>query len=204
MLGIIPAAGNGSRWGGFQKMLLPIHDSWLINKVIETMRFAGADKILVVANSQTLPLLSNHLKNEDVFYAIQQKNQDIWGAIQESFPIADEVNLFAMPDTVFDADIFTKMEGDFCLGVHETDTPERFGVLLDGRVVNKKKMKGSYPAWGTLMWSRDVVDFWQAYPIRDYTTAINMAMTTFGYSTAKMKNYYDMASWEDYHDLVQR
>jgi choline kinase len=211
MLGVIAAAGEGSRWGRFEKELLPIGpEQWLIDNSLEAMRLAGARRICLVSSPAKIHTHANHFMKEkyrryDIFYVIQRERTDIWGAIKESFPFAEDLNLFAMPDTLFDPQCFRTLLAraappPFSLGTFDTQRPERFGVLHGGRVVNKSTdlPAAQYSAWGTLVWSREVVDAWLADDPRDYTLAINRAIERFGHGTFPLNYYYDFAAWADY------
>jgi hypothetical protein len=208
-LGVIPAAGNGSRWGGYHKELLPCgNGGFMIDHTIDAMSRGGADALLIIANVDKIGLLSRHLSRNHrhlskhpglpIFYVIQCGTNDIWSAIVESFGYPADRYLFAMPDTLYPVDAFEgNFDAPFLLGVHQTDEPERFGVLREGRVVNKQPGKSGL-AWGLLSWSWAVVELWQRRYITDYTDGINKAIEEFGLSTWDIRFYRDMASFNDY------
>lgn len=210
ILGIIPAAGEGIRWGGYYKELLPIGErDWLLGRIVRTMREGGAERILVVSSIPKISAHATHLGNEDIFFVIQKGGQDIWSAVKESYSYAEDLNFFAMPDTVIPLEAFKReFKSDFTLGIFKTRTPERFGVLQGRQIVDKCLMPHtqilSYHAWGVLVWTKRVVDFWETQKIEDYTHAINLAMKEFGFETFRLSYYYDMASWTDYKDFLKR
>jgi len=208
VVGVIPAGGSGKRWGGFQKMLLPIaKGEFLIDRTIKAMVNGGAEKIVVVPNAENISLLSNHLKRyANVALVMDTKMTGIYSGMEASFPFAGDRNLFAMPDTVFPTDVFGRfLETDFMLGTHTTNMPERFGVIFNGKVVDKQKLgSGEFDAWGVLEWSRTCVEYWQDQQPKDYTHAINLAIGKFGLHTFPMEYYYDLASFEDYHKLIRK
>lgn len=208
-LGVIPAAGEGSRWGGYYKELLPCGDGeWLIDRTIEAMRRGGADAVLVVASHEKLPVLAGHLRRPalPLYFAIQRGDNDIWSAIEESFGFPATRFLFAMPDTYYPVDAFEAAgRGPFALGLHDTRRPERFGVLVGGQVANKQAMEpGVYRAWGLLAWSSTAVQHWQRTKPADYTDAINGAIAEFGLQHWPLDYYYDMASFADYQEWLCR
>lgn len=211
ILGVIPAAGKGSRWGGYYKELLPVgNKKWMIDKTITTMFLGGAEDILVVSNKEKIHTHVQHLEKygfHRLWYTIQREDKDIYGAIYESLSLAGEYNLFAMPDTFIPDNTFVReFTKDFYLGIFKTDKPERFGVLTDsGDVVNKDaSLKGVHDAWGTIVWSKEVAEFWKNLDIDTYTTAINLAISTFGLNTFQMDYYFDLATWGDYASLLRR
>lgn len=210
-LGVIPAAGKGSRWGGFYKELLPCGEgNWLIDNTINTMIYGGADKILVITTPEKVSTHATHLDGKfqkELFFALQFGKNDIYSAIETSLPHAGDINYFAMPDTYIDYNTFAVNLNwaDLYLGTFLTDTPERFGVIHEGRVVNKEHLtdKSTYEAWGVLIWTKNVADFWLHINPKDYTDAINKAMEIFTWDRFPLAYYYDMASWKDYRRLLE-
>jgi len=202
MLGIIPAAGEGSRWGGYYKEFLYVDDECLIDRCIRSMRMAS--RVCIVSSEAKLVAHVHHLKRHDnLLYCTQRGGMDIWGAIYEALPFAESINLFAMPDTFFPDDAFIReFPAPFTLGVFETDMPERFGCILDGVVVNKRPLRPPQHAWGTMVFHKEVSDFWLDISPISYTDAINEAITEFGLATYPLDYYYDMASFEDYRRLI--
>jgi dTDP-glucose pyrophosphorylase len=212
ILGVIPAAGQGSRWGGFYKELLPCgNGDFLINHTIRTMTYGGADSILIVSNPTKISTHTTHLSDLGklpLSYMMQKGENDIYSAIETTLPVAEELNYFAMPDTFLDYTTFTHDfdYADFYLGTFTTTTPERFGVLVEDQVVNKSdklEEKELYDAWGVLVWTKDVADFWLNVEPQDYTDAINKAMKVFTWDTFPLSYYFDMASWEDYRRFLE-
>jgi len=207
-VGVIPAAGTGSRWGGYTKELLPCGEGrWLLDRTLDAMQQGGAEAALIVTNERKASPLADHLTDAPlpVFFAVQRHPGDIYGAMAESFPFPADDFLFAMPDTVFPVDTFQQAgKGGFGIGIFETTTPERFGVLEGGRVVNKQPLgPGLYDAWGVLRWDRRVVDYWQRVTPADYTDALNLAIGRFRLHTWRLDYYYDMATWADYEAFVR-
>jgi len=207
-LGIIPAAGQSVRFGGVLKEMLPISDGvTLIKRTLTALHNGGCDTCLIVTNRDKLPAHAQHLKDWAAIYSIQRGRKNIWSAVAESLPIHGKVNLFAMPDTYYPADAFTNiLEGDFALGVFETSTPERFGVLKDGKIVDKQVLPaGKYQAWGVLGWSDSVARYWISCfdEINSFDQAISMAMDKFGYTVKTMEYYRDLAGWSDYHEFMR-
>lgn len=211
--GIIPAAGEGNRWGKYQKELLPIGDNrWLIDNTVGAMNYAGASQLCIISSPNKISTHVNHFmkdkyNKEDIFFVIQREQLDIWGAIKAALPFTTGYNFFGMPDTLYDGNIFRNMikdrRFDFVLGTFMTTTPERFGVIVNGEVINKEVLqKGTFEAWGTFGFSKEVSLFWEKFPPTDYTTAINWAIRNFGLHTVPMNDYEDFSTWEDYKKWV--
>lgn len=205
--GIIPAAGRAVRWGGFPKHLLPCGaGETLLQRTANIMRKGGAERIVVVVSLETAPAIMAHLAGESIIYVVQRDNRDLYGAIYSAIDLCGRWTMFAMPDTYLPDDAFHpgKRAGALAVGVFDTDIPERFGVLLDGRVVDKPALQGSYPAWGCLMWDGEVVKYWreQDRKIIDFPDAINGAMREFPTSIYNLEYYYDMATFGDYREFL--
>lgn len=207
-LGIIPAAGKAQRFGGVLKEMLPVSDgATLIKRTLTALNNGGCDMSLLITSREKMQAHAQHLEDWPVYYVIQSGHKDIWSAIIESLPIHGKVNLFAMPDTFFPMDIFKDfMQGDFVMGAFETTMPERFGVLTENGIVNKRQLPpGTYRAWGVIGWTDKVAQYWIEHvdQIETYTQALNMAMAEFGYHVKPMAYYYDLAAWADYQKFVR-
>jgi hypothetical protein len=205
-LGVIPAAGRATRWGGVLKELLPIHEKeTLIKHTLNAMSTVKCDAVVIVTNREKLQSHASHLEDWSVYYAVQFGGKDIWSAIVESLPIHGRMNYFAMPDTYYPVDIFSGMSADFSMGYFETEKTERFGIITDLGIINKQTMpEGIYRAWGILAWSDKVAEYWMdnVNEIESYTHAFNMAISKFGYDLKHMDYYYDLATIEDYKELI--
>lgn len=214
-LGIIPAGGDGSRWGGYYKEFLPYKEGgWLINRTIDAMRLGGATDIAVLSNEAKLAAHAKHLrKYNNIFYtSLRRDNINMWSGVQDIIPMCQDINYFGMPDTFYPDNIFLDMFPylelyDFIFGTFWTKIPERFGVIKDGKILNKSRDLGNTTprlAWGTLAWTKKVSDFWLKWKPKDFLTdAIQMAMDNFRWTTRTMDYYYDMASWEDYEKFLK-
>lgn len=214
MLGIIPAAGEGSRWGVFHKELLPIgKEIWLIDSTLEAMKFAGADKFCIVTSPNKIHTHVQHFKHErynefNIFYVIQKYQMDIWGAIKSALPYTDDENLFGMPDTLYPIKIFGKLledQNEISFGVFKTKEPKRFGVFVGDVIFNKDQglPDGEYDAWGTFKFSKGVVSLWNSMPIETYTDALNTAIQYTTHGRCPMDYYLDFADWDRYLDYME-
>jgi dTDP-glucose pyrophosphorylase len=211
-VGIIPAAGRAERWGGIVKELLPVGEGdRLIDQALNAFLLAGVDRIVVVTNAEKIGHLASYLQDREfpIHYILQRGDNDIWSAIETSFDLAGDLNLFAMPDTIIPSTTFypvlnNQENADFFAGTFTTRRPERFGVFHEGAIVNKDPdlPAGAYDAWGVLAWSKRVVEFWQRKIWSDYTTGLNAAYQYFPVHIFGLDFYFDMASWADYQAFV--
>jgi hypothetical protein len=213
MLGIIPAAGKGERWGGFYKELLPIGDNrWLIDNTIDAMKTVGCERICLVTSPEKIHVHVQHFNKEkykdlNIFFVIN-KGKEMWDSIVASFPYTEEYNYFAMPDTLYPVDSFpNKISFNiFGMGLFKTDKPERFGILKDGTIMNKMNCFGKKPftAWGTLCWAKDTYEeFWKDKGIPNYTEAINVILRDGIYLEYVLDYYYDFATFKDYEEYIK-
>lgn len=208
ILGVVPSAGMGKRWGGFFKEFLPVSEKdKCIDRTVKAMRSGGAEKIMIISNPFKISEHSYHFRDtNDVFFTTQKKDLDLYGAVYESLTFAGEYNLFAMPDTIFPIDTFSRnfSSTDLWFGYFQTNKPERFGVILEDRISDKNPYlsgKGSFPAWGVVVWSEAVAKFWLRNPnIKTNDEALNMAIRRFGFKSFPLKYYYDFASFSDYKE----
>jgi len=202
-LGIIPAAGKSVRFGSIPKMLLPIgRYGTFLDRTFDVLGHCTR-KLIVGSNETMVQLMARTNARPDLAYAFQHKDQDIWGAIRESFPFAGDMNYFVMPDTIVPLDAFdtVTMRHSFYLGLHWTEKPERFGMWRGHEVVNKQPGRPGW-AWGVLAWSKRVAKFWAEGEFFDYTTAINAACANFRAKPFRMKYYRDMSSMQDYKEFL--
>jgi hypothetical protein len=203
-LGILPAAGKADRWGGYPKELLPIsNDHTFLSRAVDLLRSSGCDHVLVITNPAKIHLHAYHLKHwKDVLFAIQQ-GEEMWGAMATAIDTPADEYCFMMPDTYVSTPAFpVSLDGEFGLGVFQTEEPERFGVLREGRVVNKQPSSKPARAWGVLAWSSQVAQRWRENDYPDYTAAINDAIKAFGYSIWELDFYFDIGSMKHYAEFL--
>lgn len=205
MIGIIPAAGFGKRWGNYPKFLLPCGErEWLLDRTINAMPC----ECVIVYSKETINEIYGHIKRcglKDKVIMTEQKEAvgDIFGAIRAGLQIEADYYYFAMPDTYYPPGVFDKMrDPGITLGLHYTDTPERFGVLRNGFVIDKKAGLPGL-AWGLLGWDRDVRRLWLDSKLEKGVDAINLAMQVYGFGTIKMEYYYDMTNFEQYKQFLK-
>jgi CTP:molybdopterin cytidylyltransferase MocA len=86
--GIIPAAGTGSRWGGYYKELLPTgHNEHLIDRAVLTCRVGGAERVVIITTPEKISAHASHFRyrDSDIIFKIQDGVNDIYSAIESSF-----------------------------------------------------------------------------------------------------------------------
>ena len=204
-VGIIPAAGAATRYGGVLKELLPVDSEMvMMDYAVNAMKNSGCDQIVCVTSTRKIAQIADRFPH--LLYTIQTVGQDIWGAIRAAISVEADEYCFAMPDTVLPENCFDiyMSDADFYLGCFDTNLSERFGMIRDGYIVNKHPGADGQ-AWGVLMWTKRIRDWWINYgDVTSYTNAFNLAMKTFGYKTFDLEYYHDIASFEDYRTLLCR
>lgn len=206
ILGIIPAAGKAERFGGLVKELLPIDEGiTLLDNCIDSMNYAGADKIIIVTSPAKISLHKYYVeskhKNLNIEFFVQNVPTGLGDLIELVTPQFKELNLFAMPDTLFPLDSFCNNLAKVNIlsaGLFKTLTPNRFGIMVDdinGPVFVDKPLDfptGIYKAWGTLIFTGFV------RPASTFTEFINTNID----STFNLDYYVDFASWKDYSQYI--
>ena len=207
-LGILPAAGKGARFNGTFKELLPCGDGeTLLSRAVDNLEMAGVDETLVITSHYKVAAHSMALQNRSVKYAVQRDySHDVWGAITESFDMSADRNYYIMPDVWMTSGCLPiETEANFMLGIFTTFSPEHFGVLLNGEIMDKDTtISGVQQAWGAAIWSRNVVRFWKKWAgeIISHTQAFNMAMREFGYDLFEIPEYHDVGTFQAYKELL--
>ena len=200
--GILPAGGKSKRWDGFPKEMLPSYSgSWtLLDRMILLQQRALVDLVYLMSSEDKYDLhrwwIEDKRKWPNVPILLAGSIRDaILGAINANGR-ADWV--FSMPDTVTDIPLFPEeLESPLVLGLFDTDEPERFGVIRDGYIVDKK-MGDDGKAWGAFMFSADVAQFWLDNKLEDHTAMLNAAIEEFGFTSWDIHVYRDIASYIDY------
>lgn len=156
MLGILPAAGAGTRIQplAFSKEVLPVgsrtdadgveHPVAASEFLVERMLLAGADRICFVISPEKTDIVQYYAKHRHAdrfFYVVQDRPQGLCDAIFRVEPHArdDEEVLVGLPDTVwFPVDGLALLpRGAFSFLLFPVDAPERFDAVLtddEGRV----------------------------------------------------------------------
>ena len=210
-LGIIPAAGKAYRFNGVYKELLPCEEGTTFLRRTYSLLRQYCDAVVLVTNEEKICAHARELGSM-VIYMLQPRGkntigEDIMGAIYQAMTLEAERYYFAMPDTYLPQTAFynTDSNVDFQMGVFETYNTERFGILQDDVVLNKRPgLSLPAKAWGVLIWSERVRRFWLEGGPTSYTEAFNLAIKRYGYSTFDLEYYYDIASFEDYKKYLKK
>jgi len=172
MLGIVPAAGRGSRIQplGFSKELLPVgsrvaggdeRPRAVGEYLVERMVIGGADRICFVISPGKYDIMEYfgaECASVSIAYVIQPQPLGLCDAVFRAVPIMqpDELILVGLPDTVWFPDDGLKALPEHCLSflLFPVDHPEAFDAVAldrDGRVV-EIQVKQSQPStnwiWG--------------------------------------------------------
>lgn len=172
MLGIIPAAGRGSRMQplGFSKELLPVGSRHgevgdrpraVSEYLLERMVSAGADKLCFVigpGKSDILEYYAAGFEEAASLFVVQPSPRGLCDAVFRAAPLVghDETVLVGLPDTVWFpvAGYSLLPDAGLSLLLFPVDHPERFDAVLvddDERVVRidvKRADAGSHWVWG--------------------------------------------------------
>lgn len=157
IIGIIPAAGKGSRLSPFPcpKELFPIgYQDFMVNggiqkrpKVIsqylvENIIDAGAQKLIFILGEDKYDIMRYYSDgsrfNVDIAYVFQEKLKGMPYAINIAKNwVNDEIVLFGMPDTIIEPrnafhallSQFNETSADLTLGLFATENPSKFGMV---------------------------------------------------------------------------
>ncbi len=147
MLGIIPAAGAGSRIQplAFSKELLPVggrldgtieRPRAISEYLVERMRIAGADKICFVISAGKSDILEyySHLDGASVIFVVQPSPSGLCDAMFCAAPIVapEESVAIGLPDTIWfpDDGLKTLPEGELSFLLFPVEHPEFFDAVV--------------------------------------------------------------------------
>lgn len=213
MIGLIPAAGQASRWSHYYKEFLPIGNGRvLLDNAVDVCRKQGCSQILIISNLEKIQLHVNHFKNSnDILYKIQSDfSKDFLSALETGFRYTENTDgfLLVMPDTLFSIkdEFIVKEHYPISFGLFKTYHPEKFGVLIDNKISDKNKSlqdgKTIYNAWGITYFSSEASNFICLENFYRYEEAFSAVMKTFGYGTFELSSYIDFASYDIYKEWL--
>ena len=171
MLGILPAAGKGSRLQplAFSKELLPVGSAFdergverpkaVSEYLLERMIMAGVDRVCFVISPEKADMISyfaRHGASSQMCYVVQEQPRGLCDALFRAVRLVrdDEDVLIGLPDTVwFPADGFRLLpEGNLAFLLFPVDEPQRFdAVLTRGPEVIEIEVKVEHPR-SSLVW----------------------------------------------------
>ena len=153
-LGVIPAAGSGTRLGPFTnaipKELLPVGEKAVIEHVVEAMRLADIHDIVIVCSPHKHGL-SDYLGSGKKFgvnltYVIQDERRGLADAVLSSEHLVDESFVVVLGDNFFYPKSFlgdlisyhVERDADATLGVAEVEDVSRHGIIApeEDRIVD--------------------------------------------------------------------
>ncbi len=153
MKGLIPAAGKGTRMRPFTlaypKELLPVGTKAVIEHVIETMKKAGIEEIVVVVGWKQHAILdylgSGERLDVDITYVVQDDRNGLAGAVKtgedavdgESFAVILGDNYLTDCDALKELKEFHNSNGwEATIGSFKVDDPTSYGIIdgEDGHV----------------------------------------------------------------------
>lgn len=182
LIGLVPAAGSGSRLGlPFPKELFPTLENNIykpvINYIVDDLIYAGIKHIVFVINESKHQLIgyfgSGYKFDCNFSYVVQENTGDslstspgLADALASAFHlIRDKVVLFGMADTIMwpkDTFRISLAELDKCtdiiLCLFPTQYPEKFGMVsFDSsgevkKIVDKPKSTKLQYMWGCIIW----------------------------------------------------
>jgi hypothetical protein len=220
---IVPAAGKATRFGGTLKELLPLNatDTSLKRAIDNAVIGMDADEVILVTSKEKLWEHTNYVSTHIGFhlpiqYVPQVYDRDLLGAILTGISPHNDGGL-VMADTVTFVPDLEGATSNLSFGTFWTQEPERFSVIHDGTIITKQKpvsylgdgqkledMVG-YKAWGVVMWSKEVAEYWIAKSDRyeHYDDMFRDGMKEFGYTTFELPYYYDLGSFDKYFEYLK-
>jgi hypothetical protein len=207
VIGIIPARGLASRFGGLPKELLPLSDNDCgLTRCVWYMQAADAKEVVVLTTHAKVGMYRMALKELPcVCLDCGEAGRGLWRDLLDVAKYPADWYLFGMPDTVFPSDAFTvERDHPVMTGTFLTDHPERFGMLHGNRIVDKQPGEPGY-AWGVWIWSAEAMEYLigALAGYQDHTQAINALLDKFGVKTFPLEYYYDFATFADYREYLR-
>ena len=153
-LGVIPAAGSGTRLGPFTnaipKELLPVGEKAVIEHVVEAMRLADINDIVIVCSPHKHGLCdylgSGRKFGVNLTYVIQDERRGLADAVLSAEHVVDESFAVVLGDNFFYPKSFlgelisyhVEQEADATLGVAEVEDVSRHGIIApqEDRIVD--------------------------------------------------------------------
>jgi dTDP-glucose pyrophosphorylase len=173
MLGIVPAAGAGTRIQplAFSKEMLPVArqtDEWgaehpkaVSDFLIDRMLLAGADRICIVISPDKTDIIgyyARHNRQGHLFYTVQDQPRGLCDALFQAAPYVapDEDVVIGLPDTIwFPEDGFARLPaGLFSFLLFHVEAPQLFDAVLLGAeaAIREIQVKHEHPdshwIWG--------------------------------------------------------
>ncbi len=208
MIGIVPCAGSNERWGSSMKELLPIGEyRWLLDTTIRSLQNAGCERIIIGSSPSKIGQHLTHVQRlgiKNISFVLG--GSTMWETLFNMLPyLLSDYCLMMMPDTLTSLSGWEPTDNDIDFGLFTTDTPERFSIFDDGKIITKPKhfSGGKYQAWGVVGWSPRLSKYWLTTMPDDYDEAFSVAMISHSWGTFTLPYYYDFANWKSYSDYIK-
>jgi len=201
-LGIIPAAGDASRFGGVAKELLPIDDNGLtaLENCVRVVGYGNSAEFMIFSTPVKAAVHESLVPDAEI---IVHPFDNLAAVVAYAARTQAAWYVFAMPDTVIPMlSLAREVTHDIVAGTFETDKPGRFGIFVDDHIVDKPPHGGT--AWGVWVWSWRAMQRLAGYceQTKDLTAALNLLIGEFGYDTFPLDYYVDFATFADYKEFV--
>ncbi len=208
---IILAGGKGTRFNGTVKELLPISDTEsVIDCSINAVKVWNADRIIIVSNPDKISYHVKHFnqdkyKDLNILFKINSAGE-MWESLCKGMEDATEQNLMLMADTVFNPhDLQYMSDTPLAFGVFQTYATGNFSVFYNGIIRTKdQNLTGPLSAWGCVLFTKDVVQYWKNDLYSDYDAAFNAAMEVFDYSAFNITPYFDLGTLGRYIEYLNK
>jgi len=216
---IIPSAGKATRFGGLLKELLPLNatETPLKRAIDNAVIGMDADEVVIITNKDKIWEHMNYVSRNIEFhlpiqYVPQVYDRDLLGAILTGISPHNDGGLL-LPDTVTMVDAHN-VTAPLSFGLFDTYEPHRFSVVHKKTIHTKEVLpifdyeqwsKVSYKAWGTVMWSKEVAQYWieKSDTYEHYDDMFRDAMQYFGFATFDLPYYYDLGSFDTYVEYLK-
>lgn len=214
MIGLLPAAGQATRFNGFPKFLLPVPEGNLLALHCRRMRDAGASRILIGSSIHNAETIARYRPAEtEMYMGGATMSETVLNAREDC---GDESVLFGMPDTYWHTPgAYKSLAGR--LGFAHVIVavwkirPEQRGLLgqcklnqLDvvEEVTDKQPDCPFEWAWGAMCWRREFWEYIKAdTPHIGYALqpAINNGLRILAYRVEG--DYFDCGAFNQYARL---
>lgn len=207
LVGLIPAAGQGTRLGlPFPKELwpLPVQEGYVpvAFRSVEILLAAGVTRIVIVTSPEKSAIMryfgDGSRFGAEFIYMCQEasprggKSAGLAEALDSSYPVTAKKHVaFVMPDTYVHPtnsvkQLLSGTDGaDLVLGLFPTDKPHKFGMVRTNgnraaEIIDKPSQTDLKLMWGIIVWSPRFSDHFRACmqgDAPDFATVMNRAIT---------------------------
>ena len=167
MIGILPAAGEARRMHGIPKYLLPVGNSFLMERHIHMMEDAGCNPIYIGCNNFNYGWLENYVDGR--LYPASEHGTMSQTLLSSDLHLGDEPIIFGMPDTYFEdqrvyerlihaLEVFTDALVIVAVAKARPDQHRKVGMVRwDGigevkEIIDKPEETDLEYLWGALAW----------------------------------------------------